>query len=134
MAEKTGKGKKKGKAKETNPQSPQNPGIQPQSAQLSDSTPAVQHAATASAMIPLRTTEFVPDPMGDEAMVLGDTVSTSAPSLDVKLPRVKGKGKKKARADPNNWTVDDVASWLKANGFDEATCDTFKGGCLGFRP
>jgi len=56
--------------------------------------------------------------------VLDDTVS--APSLDVKLPRVQGKGKKKASADPNNWMVEDVASWLKANGFDYATCRIFK--------
>jgi hypothetical protein len=36
-------------------------------------------------------------------------------------------GEKKDKADPGEWSVDDVADWLKGKGFDQEVQDKFIG-------
>jgi hypothetical protein len=40
---------------------------------------------------------------------------------------VYDKGKEEATEDLKNWTIENVASWLKTKGFEEDICQKFIG-------
>ena len=77
-------------------------------------------------MVSLHPTELGADQLGDEVIVLDNTVSAPAPEA------IWGKRKKSVSEDPINWTADDVGSWLVDNALGEDTRRIFKGGCLDF--
>jgi hypothetical protein len=46
--------------------------------------------------------------------------------------QVHGKGKRKAPMDSAGWTVEEVAHWLKGEGFNQGICDKFTSATFNF--
>jgi hypothetical protein len=54
------------------------------------------------------------------------------PPTRIDAAQVHGKAKRKAPMDSAGWTVEEVARWLKGEGFNQGICDKFTGATFSF--
>jgi hypothetical protein len=102
----------------------------PRSEPTPTATP-MQQQATASSIVHIPTISPIGSAHVTEATVSDNVVSTQSslpyPLLILRPTQVHEKGKKKANVDAQDWTVDNVAIWLKSRGFSQDVCDKFMG-------